>query len=96
MGLDYPSWACLDIYPYRFDVDQRAQSDRDGAESLSGFVQGVGYLMSAAGPFVFAGLHALTTEWTVAFWFLIATALFPTVAGAFVVRPKFIEDASQA
>jgi cyanate permease len=67
MGLDYPSWAWPDVYPYRFDVDKRAQSDRDGAESLSGFVQGVGYLMSAAGPFVFAGLHALTKELTVAF-----------------------------
>jgi MFS transporter, CP family, cyanate transporter len=73
-------------------INLRSRTE-DGTTALSGFVQGVGYLLAAPGPLVVAQLHARTGEWTVAFGFLMATALVAAIAGAVAVRPRFIEDA---
>lgn len=67
---------------------------QDGAAVLSGFTQGVGYLMAAAGPILVGVLHSSTGNWTSAFWFLLVTALIALAAGAIAARAKYIEDAS--
>jgi CP family cyanate transporter-like MFS transporter len=72
-------------------INLRSRTE-DGAEALSGFVQAVGYLMGAAGPFIFGAFHFLTGAWTVGFWFLLGTALVGLGAGAVAVRPNCIED----
>jgi CP family cyanate transporter-like MFS transporter len=65
----------------------------DGAAILSGFTQGAGYLMGASGPILVSVFHSTTEDWTVAFWFLMLTALAALAAGVVAARPKFIEDA---
>ena len=92
-GWIIPAGLGLMLIPIGLTLINLRSRTEDGAAALSGFVQGVGYLMGTLGPFVFAWLHTLTKEWTVSFWFLLATALVAAVAGAFAVRPKFIEDA---
>ena len=43
-----------------------------GTIALSGFTQGAGYLVAAAGPFVVGVIHAATGGWTVPIGFLLA------------------------
>ena len=64
-----------------------------GAAALSGFVQGLGYLLGALGPFIIGWLHSISGGWTVAIWFLIILALLAIPAGIFVSRKYFLEDA---
>lgn len=62
-----------------------------GAVALSGFVQGVGYLIAATGPIVTGLLHGATGGWTVPFAFL-ALTLLPMAAGAALFcRPTMLE-----
>lgn len=63
-----------------------------GSASLSGFTQGVGYLLACAGPVVFGVLHTTTGGWTMPFGFLlVAVALL--VCGAYIAcRPRYLED----
>ncbi|WP_162164496.1 MFS transporter [Intrasporangium chromatireducens] len=62
-----------------------------GAVALSGFVQGVGYLIAATGPIVTGLLHGTTGGWTAPFVFL-ALTLLPMMAGsATFCRPTMLE-----
>lgn len=64
----------------------------DGAIALSGFAQGVGYLLAALGPLVVGLLHDATGGWTGSLILLAATAA-PLVYFGFVLkRPRFVED----
>jgi CP family cyanate transporter-like MFS transporter len=63
-----------------------------GAIALSGFTQGMGYLIGALGPLVLGILHELTGGWTGPILFLISTILGMAVSGAVVLRPRMLED----
>lgn len=63
-----------------------------GSSSLSGFTQGVGYLLACAGPLFFGLLHTWTDGWTAPFAFLLATT-FVLVGGAYIAcKPRYLED----
>ena len=63
-----------------------------GAGALSGFSQGVGYLVACLGPLLFGILHQSTGRWLASFLFLFAT-LAVLVGGGFIIsKPRFIED----
>ena len=63
-----------------------------GAGALSGFSQGVGYLVACLGPLLFGILHQSTGSWLASFLFLFAT-LAVLVGGGFIIsKPRFIED----
>jgi CP family cyanate transporter-like MFS transporter len=51
------------------------------AGALSGFAQGIGYLLAAAGPLLVGALHGLTGGWTAPFAFLGVTLLAMLVGG---------------
>ncbi len=72
-------------------INLRSRTE-DGATVLSGFSQGAGYLIGAAGPLAVGGLHSISGNWTSAFWFLILLALLTIGAGVIAARPGFIED----
>ena len=63
-----------------------------GTVALSGFVQGVGYLIAALGPFGTGALHDLTGAWTVPILVLIVFGVLIGVLGAIVVRAGSVED----
>jgi CP family cyanate transporter-like MFS transporter len=52
----------------------RAQGARHAA-ALSAMAQSAGYLIAAAGPFMFGALHALTGGWTLSLIALLASAV---------------------
>lgn len=62
------------------------------SSSLSGFGQGVGYLLACAGPTLFGVLRDATGSWAVPFAFLTAV-LGVMLCGAWVIcRPRYLED----
>lgn len=63
-----------------------------GSSALSGFSQGVGYLIACAGPLLFGLLHDATGGWGVPFAFLAVTVGVILVAGLRVSRPDMLED----
>ncbi|MBW4032675.1 MAG: MFS transporter [Acidobacteria bacterium] len=63
-----------------------------GSVALSGFVQGIGYVIGAAGPFVVGLLRGSTNGWTVPLLFLIAVLVLDVPALFVLARPRFVED----
>lgn len=64
----------------------------EGAVALSGFVQGVGYTISAIGPVTVGALYAATGAWTAPLVFLMTTLAVLLVAAAVACRPVMLED----
>lgn len=63
-----------------------------GATSLSGFVQGAGYTLSAPGPLIAGLLYGHTGTWTPVFLFLIGTVVAMAAFAAVACRPVMLED----
>ncbi|MCU1482741.1 MAG: transporter permease [Subtercola sp.] len=63
-----------------------------GSVALSGFMQGLGYLIGASGPLVVGILHQNSGSWTAPLIFITATIPVVLVAGLFVARPSMLED----
>ena len=63
-----------------------------GSAVLSGFMQGVGYTLACAGPFLFGWLHSLTGAWTWPFAFLGLGLLALVLGGYLVSKPRMLED----
>jgi CP family cyanate transporter-like MFS transporter len=91
-GWIFPAGIGLMLIPIGLILINLRSRTEDGATVLSGFTQGAGYLMGAAGPIVVGGLHSVTGNWLSAFWFLIIMALVAFGAGTIAARPKYIED----
>lgn len=67
----------------------RARTGGDTAR-LSGMAQGLGYLLAAAGPFLFGLLHDLTGSWTVPFAMLLVVVVGQIVFGVLAGRPRYV------
>lgn len=63
-----------------------------GSASLSGFVQGGGYLLGALGPIVINWLRGLTGSWAASLWLLVGTGVLALIMGLFALKPIFVED----
>lgn len=65
-----------------------------GSAALSGFMQGVGYTLSCAGPLLFGILHDLEGGWRLPFAFL-GVCVLVMVAGSWqACRERMLEDAA--
>jgi CP family cyanate transporter-like MFS transporter len=63
-----------------------------GSVALSGFVQGVGYVIAAASPLLFGAFYQLTGGWTVSVLFLLLLSV-PAIPAAIILgRSRFLED----
>ncbi|GAA1084208.1 CynX/NimT family MFS transporter [Tsukamurella spumae] len=63
-----------------------------GSASLSGFMQGVGYLAACVGPLGFGLLHEATHGWTAPFLLLAACLVVLGVGGYQACKPRMLED----
>ncbi|MCH6469732.1 CynX/NimT family MFS transporter [Sinomonas terrae] len=72
-------------------INLRTQSHR-ASGAVSGFAQGVGYLLACVGPLLAGLLHDATGGWTATFAFLGVTLAVLAVAGWVVCRPRYIDD----
>lgn len=67
-----------------------------GSVALSGFVQGVGYLIGAAGPLLVGSLHEATGSWSAPLVALLASLALAVPALVVLRRPGFVEDERSA
>lgn len=74
-------------------INLRSDTEQ-GANILSGFVQGVGYLIAAIGPFLMGHLYAWPGNWLYSCWFVAIAEILAGIAGAFAVRKVYIEDSN--
>lgn len=63
-----------------------------GSVALSGFVQGVGYIIAAAGPLAFGILNQLTGGWKVPIFFLLVVSMAAFIPAIVLARPRYLED----
>jgi CP family cyanate transporter-like MFS transporter len=63
-----------------------------GSVALSGFVQGVGYIIAAASPLVFGLLEQATGSWIPSLGFLFVLTLAAIPAGIILSRGRILED----
>nr|WP_019202871.1 MFS transporter [Tsukamurella sp. 1534] len=63
-----------------------------GSASLSGFMQGVGYLAACAGPLGFGLLHEATGGWAAPFGMLFACLVLLGFGAFQACRPRMLED----
>ena len=68
-------------------------ADSHTAASLSGFAQGIGYLIASAGPLLLGYLHAVTGGWTVPVCALLVVAVGQLAAGLLASRNKVVTAA---
>jgi CP family cyanate transporter-like MFS transporter len=64
--------------------------DDETAARLSTMVQGIGYLMAAAGPLVMGLLHSATGGWSIPLIWLIVMSLLMGWVGVFAARARTI------
>lgn len=72
-------------------INQRTRTHA-GSVALSGFVQGVGYIIAAASPLAFGILHQASGVWTFSLLMLAITALAGIPAGIILTQHRFLED----
>ncbi|MEO6942011.1 MAG: MFS transporter [Terrimesophilobacter sp.] len=68
----------------------------EGSIALSGFAQGVGYMIAALGPLLVGILHDITGGWVTSLILLAATAAIFVYFGFVLRTPRFVEDETAA
>jgi CP family cyanate transporter-like MFS transporter len=80
------------LFPLALLLINRRSRTHAGSVALSGFVQGVSYIIAAVGPLVFGLLHQVTGSWSASIVFLLIASLPCIPAGIILARPRFVED----
>jgi MFS transporter, CP family, cyanate transporter len=72
-------------------INQRTRT-HTGSVALSGFVQGVGYIIAAASPLAFGILHQVSGSWTPSILMLAVVSLAAIPAAIILRRHRYLED----
>lgn len=72
-------------------INQRTRT-HTGSVALSGFVQGVGYIIAAASPLAFGILHQVSGGWTLSLLMLAAVSLAAIPAAIILRHHRYLED----
>lgn len=80
------------LFPLGLTLINLRTRTHQGAVALSGFVQGVGYVVAAAGPVVVGLLRDATGGWTLPLVLLLASLVLMVPAMIVLRAPRFVED----
>jgi CP family cyanate transporter-like MFS transporter len=80
------------VFPLTLTLINLRTRSQVGAVALSGFVQGFGYVIGAAGPLVVGLLRDATGGWTVPIYFLLGTLVLAIPSLVVLGRPRYVED----
>jgi MFS transporter, CP family, cyanate transporter len=80
------------LFPLALLLINRRTRTHAGSVALSGFVQGVGYIIAAVSPLAFGLLHQATGSWSASIVFLLVASLSCVPAGIILTRVRFVED----
>jgi MFS transporter, CP family, cyanate transporter len=91
------AWALLigtgtGIFPLTLTMIGLRAKTSDGTAALSGFVQSIGYLVAALGPFMMGALFGVTGSWTVPLCVLMLLVFPLGYVGVRASSPRFLED----
>ncbi|MCC9178484.1 MFS transporter [Arthrobacter sp. zg-Y750] len=90
-------WAlCLGLAGFAFPtalalITARSREPRTTAR-LSGFIQPVGYLLAALGPFAIGTLHDVSGSWTLPLAIVLGSAVVMVGAGIRAAAPVYVDD----
>jgi CP family cyanate transporter-like MFS transporter len=79
------------LFPLALVLINLRSSSPQSTVALSGFVQTVGYILGAVGPFVVGLLHDATGGWTVPLVFLLAVVVLILPAAAILARGRTVD-----
>ncbi len=79
--------------PATFQLFNLRSRTPEGATSLSSFVQFIGYIFAAVGPYFFGLLKDMTGGWNTPWIFLCVMSVVMFVAGGLAMRNQYLEDA---
>ncbi|QDZ13453.1 MFS transporter [Humibacter ginsenosidimutans] len=80
------------LFPLCLVLINLRTSTHEGAVALSGFTQGLGYVLGALGPLVVGVLHDLTHGWLWPIVFLLLTVAAAAFVGVVIARPGTLES----
>ncbi len=80
------------VFPLSLYLINERTRTHAGSVALSGFVQGVGYLLSAASPLLFGLLHQVSGSWTLSIIMLLVVSLAAIPAAIILRRHRYLED----
>jgi CP family cyanate transporter-like MFS transporter len=80
------------VFPLSLYLINERTRTHAGSVALSGFVQGVGYLLSAASPLLFGLLHQVSGSWTLSIVMLLVVSLAAIPAAVILRRHRYLED----
>jgi CP family cyanate transporter-like MFS transporter len=80
------------LFPLALLLINRRTRTHAGSVALSGFTQGVGYIIAAVSPLAFGLLHQATGAWSASIVFLLVASLSCVPAGFILSRNRFLED----
>jgi CP family cyanate transporter-like MFS transporter len=80
------------LFPLSLLLINRRTRTHAGSVALSGFVQGLGYIIAAASPLAFGLLHESTGNWAASILFLLVLSLACIPAGIILTRHRYLED----
>ncbi|MFC6151241.1 MULTISPECIES: MFS transporter [Mumia] len=79
-------------FPWVLTMIAKRARTHEGTVALSAFVQGLGYLIAALGPFGTGALHDASGGWGAPTAMLVTLAVLIGVVGSYVARPIMLED----
>ncbi|MGA9873444.1 MAG: MFS transporter [Rhodococcus sp. (in: high G+C Gram-positive bacteria)] len=90
-------WVCLIglgtmTFPMSLTLINLRTRTPAGSSGLSGFTQGLGYVVSATGPLSFGLLHSLSGGWGVPMLVLVGCVAVLLVGGYLCCKPRMLED----
>jgi CP family cyanate transporter-like MFS transporter len=80
------------LFPLSLYLINERTRTHAGSVALSGFVQGVGYIIAAASPLLFGVLHQVSGGWTLSIAMLILVSLSAIPAAVILRRHRYLED----
>ena len=80
------------LFPLALYLINERTRTHAGSVALSGFVQGVGYLIAATSPLLFGVLHQVSGAWTLSIAMLILISLAGIPAAIILRRRRYLED----
>lgn len=72
-------------------INLRSRTE-SGSAALSGFTQGMGYLLASPGPLIFGILYNATGRWELSFGFLLVPLIALLAGGYHACKPRYLED----
>jgi MFS transporter, CP family, cyanate transporter len=80
------------LFPLALLLINKRTRTHEGSVALSGFVQGVGYIIAAASPIVFGLLHQASGAWSLSILLMVVVTLATIPAAIILTRHRFLED----